>query len=68
MPLYEYECKSCGRVVEHLRKIAEKDNCPACKECEGETRKITTQMQFKLKGRGWAADGYTGQKDYADLV
>lgn len=34
MPLYEYECKKCGEVVEELRKLSERTtNRPKCPSC-----------------------------------
>lgn len=30
MPLYEYECKECHRVVEVLIRSSEKPECPQC--------------------------------------
>jgi putative FmdB family regulatory protein len=33
MPLYEYECRKCGKVFELLRRMSDADRdleCPAC--------------------------------------
>ena len=40
MPLYSYRCKSCKAVTDAFRRIAERDDCPPCDECEGNTKKI----------------------------
>jgi putative FmdB family regulatory protein len=35
MPLYQYECQSCGQQVEDLRRYDERDEpaeCPSCGE------------------------------------
>jgi putative FmdB family regulatory protein len=35
MPIYQYECKHCGRIQEHITKISNKPKsilCPACEE------------------------------------
>jgi putative FmdB family regulatory protein len=34
MPLYEYECGSCGHLFERLRAIG--DDAPACPTCDSE--------------------------------
>jgi len=68
MPVYEYQCRKCEKITELNQLMAEKDNCPPCATCESETFKVITQMQFKLKGGGWAQEGYSNKKDQADLV
>jgi putative FmdB family regulatory protein len=30
MPLFEYECRGCGRHFEHLARAGETPSCPAC--------------------------------------
>jgi putative FmdB family regulatory protein len=30
MPLFEYECRGCGRHFEHLTRDNQKAACPAC--------------------------------------
>lgn len=43
MPIYEYECQSCGLRFEKMRKMADSDNPIGCPECAaGETRKMVT--------------------------
>ena len=40
MPLYEYECNTCGEEFEQVVKFSEADANPACPACQGEdTRK-----------------------------
>lgn len=60
MPLYEYDCKACGKPMELIRKFSEADEktCPECGEQALERR--TSQTAFQLKGSGWYADGYSG--------
>ncbi|MDD5541770.1 MAG: zinc ribbon domain-containing protein [Acidobacteriia bacterium] len=38
MPLYEYECKQCGRVFEKLvlRFTSQKPHCPHCESAQTE--------------------------------
>lgn len=33
MPMYEYECPDCGKVVEEIRKVNDRDNPTQCPEC-----------------------------------
>lgn len=60
MPLYEFRCKTCGHVEEHLMKMRESyiDKIE-CWDCGGESIKIPSGSSFELKGGGWFAGGYT---------
>ncbi len=53
MPIYEYECKSCGHRLEKLQKISDAPltTCPAC-EADALT-KLVSAAGFRLKGGGW---------------
>jgi putative FmdB family regulatory protein len=58
MPIYEFVCESCGRLVERLQKIS--DPPPdACPECGGKMAKIMSRNSFQLKGGGWYKDLYS---------
>lgn len=42
MPLYEYQCKTCGREFERLVRSADRDKGGACPDCGNATeRKIS---------------------------
>lgn len=58
MPVYEYECKACEKVLEVQQKMADAPltNCP---ECDGPVNKIMSMNSFQLKGGGWYSDGYS---------
>ncbi|MFV0437181.1 MAG: FmdB family zinc ribbon protein [Desulfopila sp.] len=58
MPVYEYECKSCHKVLEVQQKIADKP-LTTCPDCAGELKKLMSMSSFQLKGGGWYADGYS---------
>ena len=45
MPLYEYRCNDCGGLTEAFRSIAERDNCPPCEHCGGDTFKIISAQR-----------------------
>lgn len=53
MPIYEYQCQSCGEVEEKFVKIS--DPAPeSCKSCEkGPMTKVISRTGFILKGQGW---------------
>src|SRR5512143_2790266 len=58
MPIYEFVCESCGRLVERLQKLS--DPPPdACPECGGKMAKIMSRNSFQLKGGGWYRDLYS---------
>jgi putative FmdB family regulatory protein len=58
MPIYEFVCEKCGRIVERLQKVT--DPPPdACPECGGKMAKIMSRNSFQLKGGGWYRDLYS---------
>ena len=58
MPIYEFVCEQCGRLVERLQKLT--DPPPdACPECGGKMAKIMSRNSFQLKGGGWYRDLYS---------
>ena len=61
MPIYEYQCLSCGKRTEVLQKM---DDAPlaACPTCGGEVKKLISAPAFQLKGSGWYATDYGGKK------
>jgi putative FmdB family regulatory protein len=53
MPIYEYECRSCGHELEKIQRMSDDPltDCPACEE-PGLRRKVSA-AGFRLKGGGW---------------
>ncbi|MEQ1740299.1 MAG: FmdB family zinc ribbon protein [Methyloglobulus sp.] len=53
MPIYEYQCQSCGHAYEALQKIndAPLTECPAC--LKPDLAKKISAAGFRLKGAGW---------------
>ena len=53
MPIYEYQCQSCGHAVEALQKFSEAPltECPICKKPD--LAKKISASGFRLKGAGW---------------
>src|SRR5205823_3335667 len=61
VPIYEFVCESCGRLVERLQKVS--DPPPdACPECGGKMAKMMSRTSFHLKGGGWYKDLYSSAK------
>ena len=63
MPIYEYECGSCGERSEVLQKLSDAplSECPECGEAS--LRKLLSAPQFRLSGGGWyETDFKTGDK------
>jgi len=60
MPIYEYECKSCGAHVEKMQRISEPP-LTTCPECGGELHKLVSLSSFQLKGSGWYVTDYKGK-------
>ena len=53
MPIYEYQCDSCGHVFDALQKMSD-DPLTLCPNCGAETlRKLVSAPNFRLKGAGW---------------
>ena len=63
MPIYEYQCGSCGHVFETLQRISE-DPLTDCPECgKPDLKKLVSASAFRLKGGGWyETDFKTGNK------
>jgi putative FmdB family regulatory protein len=56
MPIYQYECKSCGNIFEKLKnKITDKEICPAC---GGNSKKIISPASFII-------NGYSSKNNYS---
>lgn len=57
MPIYEYECLSCGNIEEALQKFSDKP-LSKCPHCSGKLQKLISQSSFHLKGSGWYVTDY----------
>lgn len=57
MPIYEYECSSCGKRFEIFQKISD-NPLRECKFCRGTLNKLISNCSFQLKGTGWYATDY----------
>jgi putative FmdB family regulatory protein len=62
MPIYDFQCTSCGHKDELMRKISESStiNCP---QCAKETFvKMLSAPSFQLTGSGWYASDFKDKK------
>ena len=53
MPIYEYQCQSCGHKLEKLQRLNDNPlkDCPDCGAAELE--RLISAAGFSLKGAGW---------------
>ena len=57
MPLYEYECESCGHRFEMLQKVADSP-LTSCVKCEGKVERLLSSPAIQFKGTGWYVTDY----------
>jgi putative FmdB family regulatory protein len=57
MPLYEYKCQSCGKVIEVIQSYDAKPP-KKCEACGGRLDKLVSRSGFVLKGSGWYQTDY----------
>ena len=65
MPIYEYECRSCGKRTELLQRM---DDPPlaACPACGGEVKKLFSAPAVQFKGSGWYVTDYAKKGGRSD--
>ena len=68
MPIYEYECESCGHKLEAIQKMSDAPltDCPECNAPQ--LKKLVSAAGFRLKGGGWYETDFKsgGKKNVAD--
>ncbi len=62
MPIYEYECQSCGHQLEKLQKMSDAPltQCPVCKKSA--LSRLISAAGFQLKGSGWYETDFKSKK------
>ena len=63
MPIYEYECQSCGHHLEAIQKMSDAPltDCPQC--ARAALKKRISAPGFRLSGGGWyETDFKTGSR------
>lgn len=61
MPLYEYQCLTCGKKTEWLQSLSDPP-LAACPACGNEVKKLVSSPAFQFKGTGWYVTDYAGKK------
>jgi putative FmdB family regulatory protein len=64
MPLYEYQCKECGRRTEKIQKFSDAE-LTVCPYCNGMLERTLTAPNVQFKGGGWYKDLYSSAKPAA---
>jgi putative FmdB family regulatory protein len=63
MPIYDFQCTSCGHKDELMRKISESSTL-ICPQCSQETFvKMLSAPSFQLSGSGWYASDFKDKKE-----
>ncbi len=57
MPLYEYECESCGARFEVIQRFSD-NPVEACRQCGGPVHKLLSPPAIQFKGTGWYITDY----------
>ncbi|MEM9103414.1 MAG: zinc ribbon domain-containing protein [Pseudomonadota bacterium] len=62
MPIYEYQCESCGYEFEKLQKMSDDAlvDCPQCQQPK--LKKLISAAGFQLKGDGWYVTDFRDKK------
>ena len=62
MPIYDFQCTSCGHKDELMRKISESSImiCPICNK--EKFSKMLSAPSFQLNGTGWYASDFKDKK------
>ena len=66
MPIYEYSCDRCEKIIEVMQKFKDKP-LSRCPSCGGRLSRLISNCSFQLKGTGWYVTDYkkgdSGWKD-----
>jgi putative FmdB family regulatory protein len=57
LPLYEYQCRNCGRRVEKIQKFSDPP-LTTCEECGGKLKRLLSSPAIQFKGSGWYVTDY----------
>lgn len=63
MPIYAFECESCGHQFDRLQKLSDADpaECPVCGAPR--VRRQLTAPSFRLSGSGWYETDFKKDSD-----
>jgi putative FmdB family regulatory protein len=57
MPLYEYECPSCGTRFERIQKFSDPPEA-SCPNCQAPAQRQLSPPAIQFKGSGWYVTDY----------
>jgi putative FmdB family regulatory protein len=57
LPLYEYQCRKCGRRVEKIQKFSDPP-LTTCEACGGKLERLLSSPAIQFKGSGWYVTDY----------
>ena len=57
MPLYEYQCESCGHRFEVIQKFSDAP-FEVCPKCGAKVHKLISSPAIQFKGSGWYITDY----------
>ena len=57
MPLYEYQCESCGIRFEVIQRFSD-HSVDTCKQCGGRVQRLLSAPAIQFKGTGWYITDY----------
>ncbi len=68
MPIYEYQCQSCGHKLELIQRIRDSSlkYCPECSKPG--LKKLISAAGFRLKGGGWYETDFKSGDKKKNLV
>lgn len=61
MPIYEYDCDSCGKRTEAIQRVGERP-LRICPRCGGKLKKAFSAPAVHFKGSGWYVTDYAGAR------
>ena len=69
MPIYEYKCEGCGKIIEIFHKALEQESIPACPDCGNKNLKKVLSSPSMLKIEGSSTSGTTccGSTERCDI-
>ncbi len=65
MPLYEYECKKCGRRTEKIENV-DGPHLRKCPHCGGKVEPLLSAPAIQFKGAGWYVTDYAKKTSGGD--
>ena len=62
MPIYEYQCQSCGHELEKIQRMSDEplSDCPSCEKPA--LKRLVSAAGFRLKGGGWYETDFKSDK------